>query len=280
MVLPQRFLEVADGGRLDCPQPRRVQLRHPLQPRAEGGSSGFGEDLAGPLGQRLRTVESEDATAAGIGVIAVGEPGLAPRRLAYERQRIHQGLAPAGQPVGVSAALALHLHEGRPLGLGLDYAGGLAVEEEQIVDAAVPLLQAELPNGHAGPSAHIRLGSVLDDPAGGLQLPVDLDPCLGLPSQVGIVRASHGHRVAATGSLRVLTRARRWGRPRRRRPRLRLAGGALDEAKRSGQDLQAAATTLRKVLDQEPELSELQRQALLETRASLAEYRAAANEER
>ncbi len=77
MVGAQRLLKVADRGRLDAPQPRRVERGQPLDSRAEGGSLGLGEDLASPLNQRLRAVEGEDAPAAGFGVVAVGGPSLA-----------------------------------------------------------------------------------------------------------------------------------------------------------------------------------------------------------
>ena len=63
-----------------APQPRRRRAGASAWSRARNvGSRGLGEDLPGPLGQCLGPVEGEDATAAGVGVVAVGEPGLGSR---------------------------------------------------------------------------------------------------------------------------------------------------------------------------------------------------------
>ena len=115
----------------------------------------------------------------------------APGRLVDEGERVHGGLDPVGQPVDVLAALVLDLDQGRPLGLGLDHPGGLAVEEEQVVDPAVALLQGELPDSDAGPSCHVRLSGVLDHPTGRLELSVDVDPGLSLSSEVSVVWVDH-----------------------------------------------------------------------------------------
>ena len=47
----------------------------------------------------------------------------------------------------------LYLSESHPFGLSLDHARRLPVQEEQIIHAAVRLLQSELAHCHAGTSA-------------------------------------------------------------------------------------------------------------------------------
>ena len=50
----------------------------------------------------------------------------------------------------------LYLSERHPFRLSLDHARGLPVEEEQIIHAAVRLLQSELAHCYAGPALRFR----------------------------------------------------------------------------------------------------------------------------
>jgi len=86
----------------------------------------------------------------------------------------------------------LHLDQGGSLGLGLDHSRRLAVNKQQVVNAAVILLEDELPDRHTGPARDVGLVGVLDEPAGVHKLPVDLDPRSRLAREVGIVWVSHG----------------------------------------------------------------------------------------
>ena len=68
----------------------------------------------------------------------------------------------------------LDLSQRRPFRLGLDHPRRLAVQEEQIVHAAVRLFQSELAHRHAGTSAEVQRLLALDRPPRSDELLVDL----------------------------------------------------------------------------------------------------------
>ena len=83
------------------------------------------------------------------------------------------GSRPFGQTLGVLLRLDLDARQGVALGLRLEDADGLAVDEEQVVGEAVAVGELELADGDAAAGGQVHLVAVLDDPAGLLQLAVD-----------------------------------------------------------------------------------------------------------
>ena len=81
----------------------------------------------------------------------------------------------------------LYLGERRPFRLGLDHPGRLAVEEEQIIHAAVRLFQGELAHRHAGTSAEVQRLLALDRPPRSDELLVDLHTRPRLASEVVVL---------------------------------------------------------------------------------------------
>ncbi len=83
-----------------------------------------------------------------------------------------------GQSVRKSRAvfrgLGLNPGQGRSRPLRLDHTSGLGVDVEQIVSKPVPVLEGEFPQRDTSPSRQVGLVRVLDDPAGSLQIGVDL----------------------------------------------------------------------------------------------------------
>src|SRR6266571_771212 len=73
----ERLLEVTDGGGLDLPQPRVIEHRHNAHPRAEGRCLRICGYLKYPVSKRLGPVEGEDPAATCIGIVTIGEAGLA-----------------------------------------------------------------------------------------------------------------------------------------------------------------------------------------------------------
>jgi hypothetical protein len=137
--------------------------------------------LPDPAGERLRPVEPEHLPAARLGVERVREPRLDSGRLVGERQRpFERALHPVGQAVEVLRRLPLDARQRRPLGLRLDHADRLAVDEKEVVDAPVWRLEDELPDGDAARGGEVRVARVLHRPARGLEHLVDLDPGLVL----------------------------------------------------------------------------------------------------
>jgi hypothetical protein len=101
-----------------------------------------------------------------IGVEEVDEAGIAPRAEIEEGQGLNRSIHPRRKPGGVALHLGLYASEGVPLGLGLQDADGLFVNEKQVVGVTVPLSQFELADGDATSRAEIDLLSALDDPPG------------------------------------------------------------------------------------------------------------------
>lgn len=62
-------------------------------------------------------------------------------------------------------------------GLGLDHAGGFAVDKKQVI--ARPAGQREFAHGDAGAGIAIERIAVLQNPSCRFEQPVDLFPCLG-----------------------------------------------------------------------------------------------------
>ena len=138
--------------------------------------------LFDPGGERVGSVEAEDAAAARLGVEPVGEEDLDPRALVAEGQ----GFAPRRGQLGQAAAILLGLRldpgQRRPRGLGLDGADGLAIDEEEVVGEAG--LERKLPYCHAARCAEIELRTRLHGPAG------IREHCVDYPSR-GLFRQGH-----------------------------------------------------------------------------------------
>jgi hypothetical protein len=82
-----------------------------------------------------------------------------------------QGVGQAGAGLG---RLRLDPGEGLAGLLRLDDPGGLAVDVEQVVGEPVPALQRELPQRHAPAGVDAGVAGVLHEPAGALEVDVDL----------------------------------------------------------------------------------------------------------
>ena len=85
----------------------------------------------------------------------------------------------------------LHLDQGGPLWLRFDDPDGLAVEEQEVVDSAVPPLEHELPDRDPDPGADVGLVGLLDHPSGCHELLVDVLAGLRLASEVVVIRIGH-----------------------------------------------------------------------------------------
>src|SRR5664280_1625772 len=157
----------------------------------EGRLVRVGRDLSGPFLQRLGTVEREDPATPGVLVIAVREPGFFARRLVDEGKRVHRRFDPVGKAVDVPSALVLHLRQRGALRLGLDDAGGLPIDEQQVVDSPVALLQDEFTNSDARASADVGVVRMLHKPAGKDELPIYLYPRPRLPCEVVMIGGGH-----------------------------------------------------------------------------------------
>jgi hypothetical protein len=109
-----------------------------------------------------------------------------------------QGVGQAGAGLG-----RLRLDAGERLAglLGLDDAGGLAVDVEQVVGDAVPPLQRALAPGDPAAGVEARRVGVLDDPAGAAEVVVELASGLvvgpGPGGRRGLARAAVGRQDAS-----------------------------------------------------------------------------------
>src|SRR6266516_7925740 len=187
----ERLFEVTDGGGLDLPQPRVIEHRHNAHPRAEGRRLRICGYLKDPVSERFGPVEGEDPAATCIGIVTIGEAGLAAGGFVDERERVHRWRHPARKASNVGSALMLHLNQGGAFRLRLDHPDRLTGDEKEVIDPAVPLLQDELPDRNTTSRVHIRVVDALDDPASGLELPVDVDSRLGLAGEVSFASLRH-----------------------------------------------------------------------------------------
>src|SRR6266508_902419 len=190
-VLRERALEVADRGRLGRPEPLRVELGEVRESVPQRRRERVLLHMADPGGKRFRPVEPEDLPTPRLEIERVGEAGLDAGRLVGERQRsFERAHDPVGQAVEVLRRLPLDASECGALGLRLDHADRLAVDEEEIVRATVWGLEDELADGDAARGGEVHVACVLDSPAGCLEHLVDLDAGLVLGGKVRL----HGHK--------------------------------------------------------------------------------------
>jgi hypothetical protein len=110
-------------------------------------------------------MKGEDRAAPGIGIELVEKGGLDAGTLVEEGERIVGAGESRRQPFGVAPGLGRDAGQGGADFLGLDDAGGFAVQVEQVIGEAVALFQGELADGHALRCAEIGLAPVLDGPA-------------------------------------------------------------------------------------------------------------------
>ena len=111
------------------------------------------------------------ASTSGPRVEQVGELRLDARRLVQEGQRPAVGGQCVGQALAVAPGLRLDAGERPARLLGLDRAGGRAIDVQEIVNGTA--LQRKLAHGDARSGCEICGGAVLHDPAGIGQLAVD-----------------------------------------------------------------------------------------------------------
>jgi len=81
----------------------------------------------------------------------------------------------------------LYLDERRSFRLGLDHACWLALQEQEVIHAAMRLFQGELAHRHTGPSTEIQRLMALDYPPVVCKLFIDLNTCLRLTGKVVVV---------------------------------------------------------------------------------------------
>ncbi len=193
-VRRQRLLEVRDRPELRRPQPRLLQLRQPAQPVAQRRRVRMAAELLEPAGERLGPVEREHRPARRLGVEPVREPRLGPGRLVDEREAaLDRRLELVRQPVDVLRALVLDAGERLALLLRLHHARRAAVEEQQVVGAAVRPLHHELPHRHTPGGGEVHGPRVLHRPAGGLQHLVDPHPSATLRRHVRAAACDRRH---------------------------------------------------------------------------------------
>jgi len=110
-------------------------------------------------------VDVKDATAARLGIEAVGEEGLDSRRLVEKRERLHRGGNVVREAGGILLGLHLHARERRAGLLGLDHADSLPVDIEQVVGEPVAGAQRKLANGHPARGVEVHGRAILGGPA-------------------------------------------------------------------------------------------------------------------
>jgi len=127
----------------------------------------------------------------------VGEPGLGACRLVGERQRPDWGGERLRQAGNVLAGLRLDTNEGGSDLLRLEHAESPAIDEQQVVGGSVAGGEGELAHGDTGNAlaraerSEVHAPEVLHDPAGQLQLTIDLNPRPRLRGQVVSPAARH-----------------------------------------------------------------------------------------
>jgi len=93
-------------------------------------------------------------------------------------ERPSGGLSTSGRPVAYLSACSSTLGQGVSGGLGLQHPDRLALDEQHVVGDSVAVGHLELAHGDARSGGQVEFGSVLDDPACGVQGLVNL--CTGL----------------------------------------------------------------------------------------------------
>jgi hypothetical protein len=74
-----------------------------------------------------------------------------------------------------------------PFRLGLDHPGRLAVQEQEVVHAAVRFFQGELADRYPGAGAEVQGLLALDHPSRGGQLLIDLNARLRLTGEIVVL---------------------------------------------------------------------------------------------
>ena len=185
-ILPQGLLQAADRLALRRPQAFFLQRRHILQAgqqraAVQVGGAGFSglhvrrrfRTVLEQLCQRGGCVEREHAAGAWLRIEAVGESRFRASGLIRERQRVAPARQAGGQPLGVFLSLVFHAAQRDALLLGLDDAGRLAIDIQQVIREAVAG-QRELADRHAARGVDAGLVRVLNVPAREAEQPIDL----------------------------------------------------------------------------------------------------------
>ena len=171
----ERLLQVLDRLELHGPESALIEFRQP----AEHPSQLLRFQALEPE-QLLRAVKGEGLTAPRVRIETVRELRHFARRLVGERK----GSSPCGdplvQPFGVLLGLESDALQRVPRGLRLDDADRLPVDVQEVVGepalglAVLLPLQRVLPNSHAEARVNVHVAVVLDIPARGGELAVDL----------------------------------------------------------------------------------------------------------
>ncbi len=165
------IFEVRDAFELARTQVPRLQRGQFPEPSAQGVGLGH------PVRQGFRAVEHEDAPGPGLGIALVAELGFDARGFVQERQRaVGIGLDVRRQVLRIMPRLFGHAGQQRAGLLGFDHADGLAVHQQKIIARAG--FQRNFPQRDAPPGPGIELLVVLDHPAAGGQLSINLLPRL------------------------------------------------------------------------------------------------------
>jgi hypothetical protein len=135
-VVGEGVLEVVDRSCLGGPEVVGGQRRQVLKEVTQGAIAA--PAVLDSCGEGLGPVKGEDVAACRLGVEGVREARLDPGRLVCERQRAVERLRQiVGQAVDVLGGLPRDAGERLALLLGLEHADCLAVDVEEVVDAAV-----------------------------------------------------------------------------------------------------------------------------------------------
>lgn len=118
-------------------------------------------------------MEAEDGAAGGVGLQQVREAGFDAGGLIKEGEGSPRGWESLGDAFAVLLGLDFDTDEGRAFLFGLDGAGGLAIDKEEIVGFAVAVRESEFANRNAAAGVDVGVGTVLNEPPSGDKHAID-----------------------------------------------------------------------------------------------------------
>ena len=168
-VVGERLFKSLDRVHLDSPKSGCNELRHVPEIRPQLVVSKCDETM-----EFLGSVETEDFTAAGMGIEAVRELRDDAGRFVSKRQRETEVWELVWNTARVLGRLRLHTGERVTCGLRFDHTDGLRLDVEEIISEAA--FEREFANSDPAPRREIHLGVVLDVPTAVRELAINLVP--------------------------------------------------------------------------------------------------------